>query len=156
DQCPATIKTTLARLELLMTIPRLKKRRVLLLGDDDLLSVAIVAAGLSAGVTVVDLDDLLLARIARWVKPSTVELLHHDLRLDLPDTLSHGYDIVFTDPPYTTAGQLLFLRAAVNALRNVRSASLFLCASSLYLAPPQIQMIIEASEKAGLKLIRVA
>src|SRR6185503_19387835 len=34
DQCPATVKTTLRRLELLMAMSELNKRRVLLLGDD--------------------------------------------------------------------------------------------------------------------------
>lgn len=156
DQCPATIRTTLRRLALLMSVSRLEGGRVLLLGDDDLLSVAIAAAGLSARVTVVDLDRSLLSRIARWTKTGTVEVRHHDLRLGLPETMDGGYDMVFTDPPYTPAGQLLFTRVGLTALRRVKSSSLFLCASRLYLGPEQIGMIIDAAGRAGLRLIRVA
>lgn len=127
-----------------------------MLGDDDLLSVALAAAGVSARITVVDLDRSLLSRIARWTKTSTVELVHHDLRLGLPCTMAGCYDVVFTDPPYTAAGQLLFLRAGLIALRNTRSSSLFLCASRLYLGPDQIERIIGAAENAGFQLFGVA
>ena len=155
DQCPATIKTTLRRLALLLGTSRLERHRVLLLGDDDLLSVAIAATGLSTAVTVIDLDDSLLARIARWTKSEIVELVHHDLRLGLPSAMAAGYDVVFTDPPYTPAGQLLFLRAGTMALRNTSSSSLFLCSSSLYLSPKQMQRIIATAEQAGYQLIQL-
>src|SRR5262249_33186609 len=91
DQCPATIQTTLRRLALLMTMSGLERRRVLLLGDDDLLSVALVAAGVSACITVVDLDHSLLSLIAGWTKPAVVQLVHHDLRFGLPDTMAGSY-----------------------------------------------------------------
>ncbi len=155
DQCPATIRTTLRRLALLLGTSRLEKRRILLLGDDDLLSVAIAATGLRTRVTVVDLDHSLLARIARWTKNEIVELVHHDLRLGLPGAMAASYDVVFTDPPYTAAGQLLFLRAGMMALRNTRSSSMFLCSSRLYLNPQQMQRIITAAEQAGLELVQI-
>jgi len=155
DQCPATIETTLRRLALIMSMSLLQKRRILLLGDDDLLSVAIAATGFSTRIAVIDLDSDLLSRIERWTKNRTVELRHHDLRLGFPETMAHRYDLVFTDPPYTPAGQLLFLRAGTTAIRNTKSSSIFLCSSRLYLRPNQMVRIITAAERAGLRLVGV-
>jgi hypothetical protein len=155
DQCPATIETTLGRLALLLDMSLLRNRRVLLLGDDDLLSVAIAATGIATQVTVVDLDCELLSRIEHWSKDAPIELLHHDLRLGLPDTLAHNYDAVFTDPPYTLDGQLVFLRASTNGIRNDNSSSLFLCSSRFYLSRPLIGKIIAAAKRAGLGYVGV-
>jgi predicted methyltransferase len=155
DQCPATLGTTLRRLALLMDVVNLEGRRLLLLGDDDLLSVAISASQLSTHVTVLDLDQSLLAYIARWTSQEVVELVHHDLRMYLPNSLAACYDVVFTDPPYTEAGQLLFLRSAMTALRRVPGSSVFICASRLYLKPRDMQRIIILAEHAGLQLSEI-
>ena len=155
DQCPATIGTTLRRLALLMDVVNLEGRRLLLLGDDDLLSVAVSATQLSTHVTVLDLDQSLLAYIARWTSQEVVELVHHDLRMYLPKSLAAGYDVVFTDPPYTEAGQFLFLRSAMTALRPVAGSSVFVCASRLYLKPRDIQRIITITAHAGLQLSEI-
>jgi predicted methyltransferase len=155
DQCPATIETTMRRLALLMRLSLLEKRCVLLLGDDDLLSLAISVAGLCTRVTVIDLDYGVLSRIARWTRNAAIELIHHDLRLGLPANVAHDYDVVFTDPPYTAAGQFLFLRAGMSALSNLESSSLFLCSSRFYLGQAQISRIISAAEQAGLRLCGV-
>ncbi len=151
DQCPATIETTLKRLELLMEAD-LEKRRLLLLGDDDLLSVAIAATDPSIGVTVVDLDIDLLSRIRQLTPGARVETVCHDLRLGLPSELSRRFDIVFTDPPYTLAGQLLFLRRGLTALRPLRGSSLYVCGSRFYLNDSKLASIIEAAHRAGLDL----
>ena len=153
DQCPATNKTTIRRLSLLLGLNELEERQVLLLGDDDLLSIAIAAAGLSTRVTVIDLDHSLLERIERWTKTDAVQLVNADLRSGLPTGLAGNFDLVFTDPPYTPAGQLLFLGRGLSALRRARSSSLFLCASRFYLGAERIKMILRAAESAGLHLV---
>jgi len=138
-----------------MDVVKLEGRQVLLLGDDDLLSVAISASQLSTHVTVLDIDQLLLSCIAHSTKHETVEVFHHDLRQGLPVKMTAHYDVVFTDPPYTHAGQLVFLRSAMMALRNTGTSSLFLCASRLYLEAHQIQKIISLAEHAGLRLLKI-
>jgi len=153
DQCPATIRTTIRRMELLSTMENLSERRFLLLGDDDLLSVALAAAHLSVHLTVLDLDLALLERIKRWA--SDVHVIHHDLRLGLPPILSCQFDVVFTDPPYTVAGQMLFLRYAIDALCPSTHASLYLCASRAYLSFYQIAQIVEKAKQAGLRLVAI-
>jgi predicted methyltransferase len=151
DQCPATATTTLRRLKLLSSRQDLNGR-LLLLGDDDLLSVAIAATNPSTRVTVLDLDSDLLNRIEESSPHSRMEVLRHDLRQGLPSELVGCFDVAFTDPPYTLAGQLLFLKRAVAALRPNRGSSLYLCGSRVYLDDDDLATIIGAAESGGLGL----
>ncbi len=152
DQCPATINTTLRRLELLLRTEDLGKRRMLLLGDDDLLGIAITAIFPSAQLSIVDLDSNLLSQIKQLNVGETIEIRCCDLRLGLPRRFAHRFDLVFTDPPYTLAGQLLFLKRALTALRPVQGASLYLCASRFYLDEANFVKIAEAADRGGLQL----
>ena len=155
DQCPATIETTLRRLAILLAIDKLEEKHLLLLGDDDLLSVAIAAANIPINLTVVDLDSALLERIKRWTQNCRIELLHYDLRQKLPSNLFSRFDFIFMDPPYTLAGQLLFLKQAIVALRPNSRSSLYLSASRFYLNQEQIDKVIQAARVAGLRLAQI-
>jgi hypothetical protein len=103
----------------------LEGRRVLILGDDDSLSVAIGLAGralrqgdLTRGVTVIESDprrvDFLRAAAAS--EEIAIEVVAHDLRDPLPSRLARAFDVVATDPPYTLAGANLFLGRGAEAL----------------------------------------
>ena len=103
----------------------LGRRRILLLGDDDLISVAIAAfaaaVGVTAGIerlTVIDSDPDVLAWAADQISGTAIdaELVEHDLRRPLPSGLAGRFDVVCTDPPYTVAGAELFLSRAVSGL----------------------------------------
>ena len=98
-------------------------RRIVLLGDDDLIAVAIArfasVTGLAtARLAVIDTDPAVLAWIAAQVAGTgtDVELVEHDLRAPLPASLAGGFDVACTDPPYTVPGAELFLSRAVSAL----------------------------------------
>jgi predicted methyltransferase len=99
--------------------------RILLLGDDDLVSVAIARfaewsgnPAMIRGLTVVDTDPEVLAWAGQQVTAAggRAELVQHDLREPLPAGLAGSFDVVATDPPYTVAGAELFLSRAVSAL----------------------------------------
>ena len=102
-------------------------RRILLLGDDDLTSIALGrfvrefgASESIAELAVVDLDERLLEFIGTELGDAgfPVRLVQHDLREPLPPALRRHFDTVVTDPPYTPAGATLFLSRAVEALAN--------------------------------------
>lgn len=126
DQTHCTVPTKLRRALLLDEIGVLAGKRLLVLGDDDLTSLAVGlyaarggrAAGL-AEVTVLDVDRDLLGFIAGAAADLGVPVraLEHDARQPLPAELRGAFDIVCTDPPYTVAGAELFLSRAVSALR---------------------------------------
>lgn len=125
DQTHCTVTTKLARVLRMRAANALTGQRILLLGDDDLVSVAINGfAAWSGGraaprrLAVVDADSDVLDWIAGALSNGAVpaELIQHDLRKPLPGTLAGGFDVVLTDPPYTVAGAELFLSRAVSGL----------------------------------------
>jgi predicted methyltransferase len=125
DQCPCTPETSILRALLMLKNGALEGRRVLILGDDDSVSLAIGLVGqalrkgdLTRGVTVIETDPRRVAflRTAAERDGIAVELLQHDLRDPVPAALARGFDVVATDPPYTLAGARLFLSRAAEAL----------------------------------------
>jgi predicted methyltransferase len=125
DQTHCTVPTKLARVLRLHEARALAGQRILVLGDDDLITVAIAHVLASAGhpaairrLTVVDADADVLAWIRAQVAGTrvVVEAVEHDLREPLPAALTGAFDVVLTDPPYTVAGAELFLSRAVAGL----------------------------------------
>lgn len=125
DQTHCTVDTKVRRVLAMYDAGALAGRRILVLGDDDLTSVAIARFAAAAGVphavhrlTVVDVDQDLLDFVAAETKGTGVEVetVEHDLRRPLPAELAGAFDVAFTDPPYTVPGAELFLSRAVAAL----------------------------------------
>jgi N4-bis(aminopropyl)spermidine synthase len=134
DQCHCTPKTKLRRVLALHATGAIVGRRVLLLGDDDLLTVTLArfiqqfgASETIAELVVVDCDERLLEFIGIELDGTgvTAQLVRHDLRDPLPSALRRRFDTVATDPPYTPAGARLFLSRAVEALAG-EGANVFL------------------------------
>lgn len=138
DQSHCTPDTNLRRVLLMQTLGALAGKAVLLLGDDDSVSLAIGLVGqvLSPGssgrltrrLTVVDTDARILAHLAQCAEEANlaIETVQHDLREPLPDALLGQFDTVMTDPPYTQAGAELFVSRAVSALQPEPGKQLFL------------------------------
>jgi N4-bis(aminopropyl)spermidine synthase len=125
DQTHCTLATKLDRVLRLHEARALAGQRILLLGDDDLISVALahVLAGVGRPaavrrIAVVDADADVLDWIGAQVAGTgvAVERVQHDLREPLPASLAGAFDVVETDPPYTVAGAQLFLSRAVSGL----------------------------------------
>jgi predicted methyltransferase len=125
DQTHCTVATKVARVVRMHEARALAGQRILVLGDDDLISVAIAHVLASVGrptairrLAVVDTD----ADVLDWIRDQVagtgvaVEAVEHDLRHPLPQQLAGVFDVVLTDPPYTVAGAELFLSRAVAGL----------------------------------------
>jgi len=111
DQTHCTPETKARRVLAMHDAGALAGRRVLVLGDDDLVSLALAEFARRHGsgpasVTVVELDpaivEFLRSRLAD--APFPVDVVEHDLTAPLPDRLLSTMDTVQTDPPYTVAG----------------------------------------------------
>lgn len=128
DQGHVTPETVIKRLWLMASRGDLAGRRVLLLGDDDLTSLAAALSGLPARIVVLDVDP----RIVRFVQSVAekqrwrhVEARVYDVREELPGDLRGSFDTFFTDPIDTVPGLLLFLSRCTEALRGVGGAGYF-------------------------------
>ena len=96
------------------------QRGLVLLGDDDLTSVALALLGVTRPVTVLELD----ASICEISEAAAAELgaerrvVRHDLRDPTPAPLRGRFGAAFTDPPYAIEGFRLFVTRATELLRE--------------------------------------
>ncbi len=142
DQSHGTPETALRRALAMLREGALEGKGVLILGDDDLVAVAVGLLSISlidgdrernrerlvGRLVVVDVDERFLGHIAAAGERFgfAVETVSHDLRRPLPEELRAAFDTVETDPPYTLPGLRLFLSRGLEALRPGRGRDIFL------------------------------
>jgi predicted methyltransferase len=130
DQFTATVATTAKRVTLMDFFQDIQEKKVLCLGDDDLVSVAVANLKKSAQVSVLDIDKQLLDAIETISTKENIQVITqaYDARQSLPRNFMGKFDVVFTDPPYTQSGVKLFLSRAIQALdpKN-NSGRIYLC-----------------------------
>lgn len=130
DQFTATIETTAMRASLLNFFEDVRGKRLLFLGDDDFTSVAVADLNTASEITVLDIDDRILDKIGTVSRNERlgVNLGNYDTRKPLPVPYSGKFDVVFTDPPYTTEGIKLFVSRAIKALDpSNQAARIYVC-----------------------------
>ncbi|MET8976258.1 GNAT family N-acetyltransferase [Streptomyces sp. NPDC004539] len=133
DQSHCTPETKVRRVLALLTAGVLPGGSLLLIGDDDLISLAIAVVGDVLGgpiverVTVVDISPEILGYVQKVAATlgTRVDTVEHDLREPLPAGLHGRFDAAMTDPPYTPEGARLFLSRAVEGLRPGAAHSIF-------------------------------
>ena len=137
DQAHATIETAVKRAMLALNHQTLIEKKLLFIGDDDLISIAIgfLLKDLfpnknkhSAKLVVVDISSELVSYIKSQEKKHQlpIDCYERDLRNPLPESLNSQFDAVFTDPPYTTAGLELFVSRGLSGLKKGLGYKIFL------------------------------
>jgi hypothetical protein len=153
SQLPCTQETAQARVQqALSLVPH--TARILLLGDDDMVSVALAEAGFRK-ITVVDIDK----KIIRAIKSTCdrdghdIRLAVHDLRRPAPRNLIGDYDLVFFDPEYSQAGLELFFSAALNFTRGRRGTLYFVSVHLMSLMSSGIPAAQAFLNEVGVELL---
>lgn len=121
DQGYVTPEVSVWRVALLAERGDLAGRDLLLLGDDDLTSLAAALSGLPRRVHVLEVDGRLvdfIADRARRLGWDHVRAERYDVREPLPAALRGAFDTFFTDPVETESGFLLFASRCAEALRG--------------------------------------
>ncbi len=100
---------------------------LLVLGDDDLLSVAAALTGLPRRVVVLEVDQRLVdfINIAAQEEGLSLSARVADLREPLDPELVGAFDTFHTDPPEALAGLLLFIGRGIVSLRGPGAAGYF-------------------------------
>lgn len=153
DQFTATIETTARRASLLVFFADVKGKRLLFLGDDDFTSVATANLGEAKSVVVADIDERILGEIRNVSENHSlgIETVKYDARQKLPKELAGEFDVIFTDPPYTTEGVGLFVSRAVELLDGDNNAArVYVCYGSSDRAKERFLPIYEVFAKSGL------
>lgn len=155
DQFTATSKTVVRRAFLLKFFGDIESKRLLFLGDDDFTSVAIANLGSARSITVADIDRRILSEIGSISNDQNlgIKTVNFDARKKLPSKLKNSFDIVFTDPPYTTNGIKLFSSRAIESLdKNNKAARIYLCYGNSDKAKERFLPIHEILINSGLMI----
>jgi len=138
DQAPCTPETALRRALAMHEAGAVAGRRILILGDDDSVSIAVGLLAAAEGVrprrlAVLEVDPDRVAHLeaTRRRHGLDIELVCHDLRDPLPQGFAGAFDVVESDPPYTLAGMTLFVSRGVRALESGPGLPVFLSYADL-------------------------
>lgn len=95
-------------------------KEVILIGDDDLLSVALALTGLPSRITVLDVDERIGDFIDRVNEKHglAIEFLRYNVEEPLPKTLLNRFDVFSSEPLETESGVRAFLSRGVACLRK--------------------------------------
>jgi hypothetical protein len=98
--------------------------RVLVIGDDDLVSLALRHQGVK-NIDVLELDPKLVRMLKRKGGPE-LKVRRRDLADGLPSDYLGSYDLVVSDPMYSSEGMSMFLDCCVSALKPDSESRFFL------------------------------
>jgi S-adenosylmethionine decarboxylase proenzyme len=121
DQSHADFSTIVKKVLYLLKKGEIEGRKIIFLGDDDVISLALGLTKLADQITVVDIDNRVLdfiSQSAENLNLKNFELINHDLRKSCPKTIMNKYDVVVMDPPYTIEGLRLFLKRARQIIKS--------------------------------------
>lgn len=158
DHFICTIETKIKRVEKLLTDNILFNQSILFVGDNDLTSIALALVNLPMRICVVDIDRELLTFIKKISdeKKLNIETFESDLTNEFPKHLTGGFDIVFSDPPYTPNGFMTFLDSAIRSLLLRGGETLiYACYGTSERSPEKFLPIQEAINKFNLEIREV-
>ncbi|MHA1989026.1 MAG: adenosylmethionine decarboxylase [Promethearchaeota archaeon] len=121
DQSHADLATVIKKTLFLLKKGDVEGRKIIFLGDDDFISLAVGLTKLTQEITVLDIDQRVLNKLSTLAEELSLvnfTVFPHDLREPFPDDLVNKYDVVVMDPPYTIEGLRLFLKRAAQALKS--------------------------------------
>ncbi|MBC7221599.1 bis-aminopropyl spermidine synthase family protein [Candidatus Bipolaricaulota bacterium] len=120
DQGYVTEETTVARIALLYARGDLVGKEILVLGDDDLVSLAAALTRLPRRVVALDVDQRIIQFLEDAARGENLnlEVYHHDLREPLPSELLKRFDTFVCDPTESFRGYLAFAQRGISALRG--------------------------------------
>lgn len=119
DQGALTADSVFRRLALMYQQGDVAGKKIFLLGDDDLLSVALALTGLPKEIYVAEIDPELCAFIEQVARTQdlSINILEQDARDKFPPEFHAAFDTFVTDPTETIQGLLLFVEKGLAMLK---------------------------------------
>lgn len=155
DQFTATLETTARRACLMEFFADIREKRILFLGDDDFTSLGVASFRSAQKIQVLDIDKRVFDGISQVSSKEGLEILtaSYDAFGELSRSYRGNFDIVFTDPPYTSDGIALFLSRAIDALDLQNQATrIYFCYGNSDRAKERFLPIYEVIINSGLMM----
>ncbi|MGB9749396.1 MAG: bis-aminopropyl spermidine synthase family protein [Caldisericia bacterium] len=128
DQGVIDNESALSRFLYMLSRGDLFKKKIIILGDDDLMSILFSLSGIVDEVTVLEIDERLVNFINIIKKEKNlknIEAYVYDARDPIDDIFKNRFDTFFTDPVETVEGLLIFVSRMVEALKGDRCSGYF-------------------------------
>lgn len=127
DQGFVTPQTTVSRIALMASRGDLEAKSLLVLGDDDLVSLAAGLSGMPREVVVLEIDERLINFINEVARKENllVSARRYDFRERLPGEYVGHFDTFITDPPETLEALEVCLSRGLTALKGEGCAGYF-------------------------------
>jgi len=113
-------RDVIARVALMHNYGDLDGKSIVLIGDDDLLSVALAITGLTSRITVLDIDE----RLGNFIKNVNkdygfnIEYFNYNVADPLPKDLRGTFDVFSSEPLETLSGLRAFITRGVACLKE--------------------------------------
>ncbi len=128
DQGYVTPEDTIRRVLLMHRFGDVENKKILILGDDDLTSIALALTGLPKEILVLEIDERLINFINKVAEErgwTNVKAMSYDARYPFSEEIQGQYDTFVTDPVETVKGITLFLSRCIQGLKGEGSAGYF-------------------------------
>lgn len=127
DQGFVTTQTVISRIALMAERGDLEGKKLFVLGDDDLVSIAAGLSGMPKEIVVLEIDDRLVNYINDTAKKYNlpIEAMKYDFRDKLPEKYLGYFDTFITDPPETVEALELSVGRGISTLRKEGCAGYF-------------------------------
>ncbi len=116
---------TIRRLAFMYERGDIEGNDIFILGDDDLLSVAIALTNMANSITVVEIDERINKFIQDFAKSRNIKNLRvkrYNVIEELPQEAKRNFDVFVTDPVETKKGFLFFVGRCLEALKGKGSS----------------------------------
>ena len=152
-QSPCDPRSVLDRVEHIVRTNWLRNRKVLVLGDDDCISIAL-ARFTEAEVHVIDIDPRMIDYINSVASQVEVEVTAHlhDLRNPLPRELVGKFWLVSADPPQNGPGDMFFFERAVESLQDQLGLRIYCSTTPLWMGNETYFSILNNAARHGFCL----
>ena len=119
DQGYVTPVTAIARIALMATRGDVAGKNILIIGDDDLISLGLAITGLPKRIVVIEADKRLVEFIKRRSKEYgfDIEVSQYDVRKPFPEDRHEAFDTFNTDPTETVPAIRAFVGRGVRAIK---------------------------------------
>ncbi len=128
DQGYVTESTTLARIAFVWQRGDLEGKEIIVLGDDDLMSIAAALTGAPKRILALDIDERLINfinEVAEREGLTNLQAVRHDLRESIPNEWLGSFDTFLCDPTESFVGFKAFVERGLLCLKGVGSAGYF-------------------------------
>lgn len=120
DQSRSTPETVIKRALIMARNGDVEGKKIVLLGDDDGLSLVLSFLECTKEILVIDIDSRIIQYINDYAEDNnyltTLNAKLWDLREKFPKELLNKYDVFEMDPPYTVSGFKLFVNRAISLM----------------------------------------